>query len=288
MTEIDALWEYADPALSERRFRQALGSAEGDHRLELLTQIARTFSMRRRFDEAHALLDEVLSELPGNGPVPRVRYLLERGRTFNSSGMPDDARALFLDAWNEGSAAGLDGLTVDAAHMVAITHSGTDEAIAWNARGLDIARRSSDAKARALMPAMLNNSAWDLHDLGRFTEALPIFEEALAEWSKRGAPRQTAFAKHAVGRCLRSLGRHAEALAIHRVLEDEARGLEDVEGFVFEEIAENLAAEGATDDARVYFGKAAEALARDPWIAANEPARIESLKARASAPPPGG
>ena len=48
--DIDSFWEYSDPAASEARFRAALSSAQGDDRLELLTQIARTYSLRQRFD----------------------------------------------------------------------------------------------------------------------------------------------------------------------------------------------------------------------------------------------
>jgi tetratricopeptide (TPR) repeat protein len=244
-TDIEAFWEYGDPAGSEARFRAALVSAAGDERLELLTQIARTYSLRKRFDEAHALLDEVERELPGaasespkGGVRPHVRYRLERGRTFNSSGATEQARALFVSAWEEAEAAGLEGLAVDAAHMVAITHAGTPDGVAWGRRGLELARASEDPKARALIPALLNNLAWDLHDMGRFSEALPWFEEAQAEWTARGKPKQIQAARWAVARCLRSLGRTAEALAILHALEAEhaAAGTSDPS------IAEELAA----------------------------------------------
>ena len=46
---IDSYWEYSDPAASEARFRAALPQATADERLELLTQIARTHSLRRQF-----------------------------------------------------------------------------------------------------------------------------------------------------------------------------------------------------------------------------------------------
>ena len=178
--DIDSFWEYTDPALSEERFRTAMGLAKGDERLELLTQIARTYSLRKRVDEAHTVLNEVEQQLADAGPRPRVRYLLERGRTFNSAGETEKARALFLEAWGQAKAAGQESLAVDAAHMVAITYSGTPDAIEWNRRGLDMARPSKDPKARALIPAMLNNAAWDLHDMKHFGDALPLFEEAQA------------------------------------------------------------------------------------------------------------
>ena len=36
----------------------------------------------------------------------RLRYLLERGRVLNSSGKPDEARPLFLQAWELGTQPG--------------------------------------------------------------------------------------------------------------------------------------------------------------------------------------
>ena len=242
--EIESFWEYSDPAGSEARFRTALATAHGDDRLEILTQIARSYSLRKRFDEAHRQLDEIEPQLALAGPRVRIRYLLERGRTFNSSGDAAKARALFAAAWEQARAAGIDGLAVDAAHMVAITHGGTADAIPWNERGLALARGSSDAKARALIPAMLNNSAWDLHDLGRYAEALPLFEAAHTEWTARGKPQQIRIAKWSVARCLRSLGRFQEALEAQQALEKEYAAAGEVNRDVLDEIAANRAALG--------------------------------------------
>lgn len=278
--DIDALWEYADPAASETRFRAALERAQDDDRLELLTQIARTFSLRRDFARAHALLDEVEPQLAAAGARPQVRYLLERGRSFNSAGERERARALFLQAWERGRAEKLEGLAVDAAHMVAITYGGSLDAVEWNRRGLAVARASQDAKARALIPAMLNNAAWDLHDLGRYTEALPLFEEALAAWTARQRPEQIRFARYAVGRCLRLLDRRDEALALQRALEAEYAAAGKPSGYVFEEIAELLDASGKRDEARPYFRRAAELLGRDEWLVKNEAARLARLRAK--------
>lgn len=219
--DIESFWEYSDPAASERRLRAALDGARGDERLELLTQVARTHSLRKSFAAAHALLDTVEPELAAAGARPRIRYLLERGRTFNSAGERERARELFEKAWKLAGEAGEEGLAVDAAHMVAITLSGTAGALDWNRKGLALASRSSHAKARALIPAMHNNMAWDLHELGRYEEALRAFEAALAEWTARGRPRQIQVAKWSVAQCLRSLGREREALEIEKALEAE-------------------------------------------------------------------
>ena len=278
---IDSFWEYTNPAESEDRFRTALLSAHGDERLELLTQIARTYGLRQRFGEAHDLLNQVEEQLERAGPRPRVRYLLERGRVFNSSGDKETARMLFVKAWEQAQTTHQEGLAVDAAHMVAITYAGTQDAIEWNQRGLVVARPSQDPKAHALIPAMLNNSAWDLHEMGRFHDALALFEEARTEWIVRDAPEQVQVANWAVARCLRSLGRYDEALTIQRTLEAEHMATGSADGYVFEEIAENLAALGKSNEAKPYFGKAVAELRKDDWFVKNEVARLANLMSRA-------
>jgi len=278
--DIDALWEYGDPAASETRFRAALAASQGDARLELLTQIARTYSLRRRFDEAHRMLDDLERAFASAGPPPRVRYLLERGRTFNSSGMPERARPLFVEAWDLARSSHIDGLAVDAAHMVAITHGGTDAAIDWNRKGLALARNSADAKAQALIPAMLNNTAWDLHDMGRYAQALPVFEEALKEWIARSKPAQIHFARWSVAHCLRSLGRFPEALSLQLALEKDDAAQNVVDGYVLEEIAELYDAIGEQREARPYYARAAGALAEDAEFVKDNPERLARLRAK--------
>lgn len=164
--------------------------------------------------------------------------------------------------------------------MVAITYGGSLDAVEWNRRGLAVARASQDVKARALIPAMLNNAAWDLHDLGRYAEALPLFEEALAAWTARQRPEQIRFARYAVGRCLRLLDRRDEALALQRALEAEYAAAGKPSGYVFEEIAELLDASGKRDEARPYFRRAAELLGRDEWLVKNEALRLTRLRAK--------
>mgnify|MGYP000966258789 CR=1 FL=1 len=279
--DIDAYWEYSDPASSEARFRAALDKTEGGLRLEILTQIGRTFSLRGRFEEAHEILNDVEKQLGGARTRPLVRYQLERGRTFNSNGEKEKARELFIQAWEQANDAGMDDLAVDAAHMIAITFSGSPDAVEWNQRGLALARRSQDPKAKGLIPAMLNNSAWDLHSMGRFEEALVLFEEAQAEWISRGILERIQIAKWSVARCLRSLNQYDEALVIQQALEVEHKNFGTTDGYVFEEIAENLALLGRHGEAKVYFEMAYIELGKDEWFARNESQRLKSLRLRA-------
>lgn len=278
---IDAFWEYGDPAASERRFRAALEGAQGDQRLELLTQIARTHSLRRDFAAAHAQLDAIEPELAAAGPAPRARYFLERGRTWNSAGDRARAAPLFRQAWGTADAAGLDGLAVDAAHMLAIVEPPA-EAARWTERGLDRARASNDPKARGLLPALLNNHAWNLHDAARYADALAVFREAEAAWHATGRQPQGRIATWSVARALRSLGRHDEALALQQRLEREWQAAGGADGFVFEELAENLEALGRPREATGYFRRAATELGQDAAFARDEPARWQRINALAA------
>jgi tetratricopeptide (TPR) repeat protein len=277
----DDLWDYDDPAATEERFREILPRLEAAKEdslvLQLRTQIARTMSLRRRFDEAHALLDDVAARLDEARPVVRVRYLLERGRTLNSAGRSSDAQPLFVDAWEVARACGEDGLAVDAAHMVAIVESG-DESVRWNEIALMLARTSSDPRARRWRGSLLNNLGWTHHGRGEYERARALFEEALEARVAEGKPAEIDVARWCVARSLRSLGRLDEALARQReLLSDMKAAGRNRDGFVFEEIAECLLALGRANEAQPWFATAWDLLSTLGWLAATEPARLERL-----------
>lgn len=229
------LWDFADPAKSESRFRDALATASGDWRLELQTQIARTYSLRQRYPEAHRLLDEIEPQLATAGLKPRLRYFLERGRTYNSAGDKAAARPLFIQAWELGRAGGEEDLAIDAAHMVAIVDGG-EKALDWNRRALAMAENARDPAARRWKASLLNNMGVELKELGRYDEALSAFQGALQAYEERGDPRNIRIARWMVGNTLRLMGRHDEALAIQLALQRELTVAGEVDPYVDEEL----------------------------------------------------
>lgn len=122
LPNFDAEWNFADPGATEVIFRRMLEDNRGAPRgwkLELKTQIARALGLQRKFELAHEMLDDVESKL-GDRELTRVRYLLERGRVYNSEGKADEARPLFEEAHDLARQVGDEQLAVDAAHMVAL------------------------------------------------------------------------------------------------------------------------------------------------------------------------
>ncbi|KRB24962.1 tetratricopeptide repeat protein [Rhizobacter sp. Root16D2] len=259
--DIRSLWDFDDPAASGALFRRLLADAQGDDALSLRTQIARTHSLRRQFAEAHAELDAMLPALDAAGAEPRVRHLLERGRTFRSAGEREQALPLFVQAVDRAHAAGLDELRVDAMHMVALVEPDTDDQLAWNDRALAAALASDEPNARAWEGSLANNIGMSLHAAGRFDEALASFRQALAARERDGRPSQVRIATWMVAWALRAMKRHDEALALQQRLAQEWAAAGEVDGWVYAELGENLAALGRGPEAGPWFERAIDALA---------------------------
>lgn len=278
MTDLDDLWDFNDPRTSEGRFADRVTAAATEaERLEARTQLARAQGLQRRFEDAHRTLDEVDRGLPGAPPRVRIRYLLERGRVLNSSGTPDRALPLFVEAYERAVQAGEDALAVDTAHMIAIAVPETNAKLTWNRHALTTAEASADPRARRWRASLRNNIGWTLLDAGRYPEALEEFRRVVDLRAEQGDPREHRIARWAVARTLRAMGDLEEALAQQRQLLREwtVEGREDP--VVYEELGECLHALGQADAARPHFLRAHELLSRDEWFAANEPARLTRL-----------
>src|SRR5215204_5778402 len=92
--DLDLMWNFRHPAVSEERFRAALKSASGDDALILQTQIARTYMLRGDFDTARGLLAATQASAQAAGPEARARYWLETGRSYASHRHPPGTRRL--------------------------------------------------------------------------------------------------------------------------------------------------------------------------------------------------
>ena len=276
--DIDALWDYDQPALSEARFRDALKTESGDGALELETQIARTFSLRREFTQAHGALDAVQRRMSDRTrPAVRVRYLLERGRTFRSAGELAKSRPLFLEAWQISDREKLTLLAIDAAHMMGIIES-ADEAQRWNERAMAMAMGSLVPRAIRWRGSLANNMGHTERERGNLDAAMKHFQASLTAFQLTRSGSQIRMAKWQIANVMRMQKRYDEALALQLVIETEAAEAAEPDGYVFEEIAEIYLVKGDREKAKGYFAKAAETLGKDAWFAENETDRLARMR----------
>ena len=202
VTDVTSLWDFADPAGSEQRFRAAADIAEGSDRLVLLTQVARALGLQQRYDEGYAVLDS----LAVGDPEVATRAALERGRLLRSSGDADAARPYFEAAARAAREGGLEALQVDALHMVALVAPAEDQ-LRLNEEALAVARAATDETARDWDASLLNNLGMVHADAGDWPAALAAFEQALAARERIGDAGRTRVARWMVGWALRNLDR---------------------------------------------------------------------------------
>jgi tetratricopeptide (TPR) repeat protein len=221
---IDRMWNFADPAVSEERFREAADDdAHTTHeRAVMATQLARAVGIQGRVDEALALLDELeRSERPADEPPAeaaelRARIALERGRLLATSRRVDEALPQLTMAVREAAVAGSTFLVLDALHMLALNDAGHEEE--WATEGFDILDGVRDPRLRRWGVALHNNLGWTHHDAGNAQSALHHFQLAVEAADRYGTAEQQHVARWSVGRALRTLGRNDEALEIQREL----------------------------------------------------------------------
>lgn len=277
--DFDSLWDYSNPHQTETRFREILLQVPEDNLayLELLTQIARAQGLQQKFDRAHQTLDQVERRLGKYASRARIRYLLERGRTLNSSGHPDEARPLFEQALSMARELSEDFYAVDALHMLAII-APTASSLDLNLRAIQMAESSPQAKTRNWLASLYNNTGWSYHNLGEYESALEMFEKAEAARRSQGRVNEIRIAQWCVARALRSLNRVEEALSKQQALQAEFEEEGEDDGFVHEEIAECLLSLNRGEEARPYFAMAHKLLSQDSWLAEKEPERLARLK----------
>ncbi|GCD92020.1 tetratricopeptide repeat protein [Nocardioides sp. LS1] len=232
MIDPTPLWDFDDPTGSEQRFRAEAEAADPEDRLVLMTQVARALGLQEKYDEGHAVLDDLS---PTEDEVA-VRIVLERGRLFRSAGSPDEARPSFEAAVATASQAGLEALHVDALHMLALVADPAEQ-LAVNERALAVARNASDPAARDWDASLLNNIGMVHADAGRWGEALDSFEHALAARERIGVAARTRTARWMVAWALRNLGRTDEALALQRALKADLEAAGEHDPYVDEELA---------------------------------------------------
>lgn len=243
--DLAPLWDFGNPELSEQRFRSALSTATGDDALILQTQIARTYGLRKQFHKAQELLHATEPQFAGAGFEARARFALELGRTYASGTHPpqsqtneskERARVAYSSAIEIAKAGQLDGLTIDALHMLAFVDTAPADQLRWGQAALAVIDASSQPAAKRWEASIRNNIGIALHELGQYEPALAQFRQALAI-RERGSNAQSVRTAHwMVAWTLRALNRPGEALEVQLRLERESEVAGKPDPYVFEEL----------------------------------------------------
>lgn len=284
LPEINKLWNFNDPATTEQQFRELLPEAiaQGnlDYQGQLLTQIARTYSLRKMFAQAHDVLNQVEQMPLEQYPLVYVRYLLERGRAYNSANEKYRAKEFFLKAWERAKREELDYYAVDAAHMLAIAEHNPTVQLQWNEAAIRYAETAIDPTAMQWLGSLYNNTGWSYHDMGNYAKALNIFERALVfRTVHKHAPNTILIAKWCVARAHRSLGNVDEALRLQLRLKEEYEQYQlRQDGYVYEELALLYDLKAQPEAAKQAATVAIALLNADQYFKEHEQARLAKLQ----------
>ncbi|HET9137642.1 MAG TPA: tetratricopeptide repeat protein [Candidatus Kapabacteria bacterium] len=276
---INKLWNFNDPATTRAKFLELVPKAEssGDksYYLELLTQIARTYSLQENFTEAHKLLDTVERQLTSDLALVKVRYLLERGRTFNSANDQAKALPLFTEAVEIGKNIHKMGYAIDAVHMVAIAKSDPKEQVEWNLKGIEMA--NEDTMQKAWLHALYNNIGESYLRLKDYASAYHYFH-LLAELQLEQYGKADIYTIKDEAKALTLSGKPAEALMLMEEVSKKLESDKEQNGWIENELAEALYALDRKAEALPHFQKAYQLLLKDDYCVKFEPERLEHLK----------
>lgn len=280
LPDFDAQWNYSDPAGTEKKFKALLepAAASGDDEYYycLQTQIARCQGLQGEFEKARDTLKRVEKVLESEDlPKTKVRYLLEHGRVFNSSGNRQVAARVFEDAFEAATKDGYWLWAVDAAHMVAIAESSPSVQIQWNQKCLDLI--AAHPETERWKPSIWNNMGEAYRANRQPDKALECFA-SIIKWQTENGKPVNRYSRIDECKMLRAVGRGGEAMKKITQLNDEVTAAGEVDGFVCEELAENLLAAGDESAAKEQFVKAWSKLKDEKWIEEQEPQRYERLR----------
>lgn len=282
MQDFDKIWDYGNPDETAQKFLNILDKAaiedNESYVAQLYTQLARTQSLQHKWVHAHDFLDRAKLLLDSADQVTKVRYLLELGRTHNSSGDKKQAYDLFNQAWELAKEINTDGYAVDAAHMLAIAAETSQGTLDWNLKALAYAEQSSQPEAQKWLGSLYNNIGWTYFDDGKYQTALDMFEKALVEHEKQENINNIRTAKWCIARTQRELGQIEIALKTQLILLDEYQADDSTDEYVYEELAHCYSTTGDTTNAAKYAKLAYDILSKQDWFAESESGRLEALQ----------
>jgi tetratricopeptide (TPR) repeat protein len=194
--------ELRDP--EQRAALPGSRGASGDDALELQTQIARTYGMRRRFEAARQILAGIEAAIPRGGAaagslLPRAGPHLCVARARAAEITPEareKARSAYTQAFEKAKAARLDYLAVDALHMMNAVDAEPADQLAWDRRRSPHEASTQEGRRSG---KIANNPGYAYHLAGRYDEALAQFR-SLAAYERAGRAANVRIAHWMIAR----------------------------------------------------------------------------------------
>jgi tetratricopeptide (TPR) repeat protein len=115
--------------------------------------------------------------------------------------------------------------------------------------------------------------------MSEYQKALDLFNKNQKFAESRNNVKDVQIAKWSQAKMYRFLKQTDTAFSIQHSLEKEmSNGTMDEDGYVYEEIAECLLAQGNANEAKPYFKRAYNLLSKDIWLQKDEKARLERMQ----------
>lgn len=202
-------------ALATADAGMALARAYNDRASECRLAVAASGCLcdLQRACEALALLEPLRGWLEANGaPADRCEFLTALGLALDQSSRLSEARRVLEQACELARAAGLTELLSEATSNLASTHAKMGRvrrAAELGAHAVELMRTDAGLAGRPVQSQLM--LAHRLRDLGRYAEAIPLFEQALASFRADGSRYWIAAAEHRLALAWLQLGQYARA-----------------------------------------------------------------------------
>jgi tetratricopeptide (TPR) repeat protein len=166
-------------------------------------------------------------------------------------------------------------LAIDAIHMVALAKKDPKEQIGWNLKGIALAE--ADTNSRSWLWALYNNIGDCYLGMEDYENARLYFHK-LVELQKEKGGEPDMYTLKDEARAIRLSGHPAEAFTIIELIFSKLQKEKQDDGWIREELAENLYALGKKKGARQHFIIAYELLSKEDFCIKNEQEKLNHLK----------
>lgn len=288
--------QLGNPVLIEAKLTELLPQAQklSDNSVyvQMLTQIGLMQAVQKKFEQAHARLDQAQGACRTDDYVGQVRLLLERGRVFQQASDIEQAQKYFHASYELSKLHDLDYHTINAAHMIAIVEPELSDKMRWNKLALDLTLQTKDTKAAQWLAPLYNNLGQNYFDAQQYEKSLYHYQQALQLFEKddRYSSANCIFSRWTIARCLRALGDVDKAFALQHELLSTIKILEHtkqygmpeemfflVRGWIYEELAEVYSLENNQFEMQKYARLALLDLEHNEMFKTTSSDRIERL-----------